>query len=160
VPRDGLRRRRPLRRSSRHLDCPLVATLHAEGAKDYECRGDTDGRLAWQFRKPVATRLAGGRTVGRHYAGLSWGLADGIATVQGRVSGWQPDAGANDIPWLRLEIVERRETVSGGQLASATVILRVNTAGWVAEGTCLAAGALHNVAYAADDMSPAPQPRN
>src|SRR5262245_10190427 len=30
----------------------LVATLHATGAQVYECKANSDGELAWQFREP------------------------------------------------------------------------------------------------------------
>src|SRR5262245_31229214 len=45
----------------------LVATIHAEGAQVYECKADASGKLAWQFREPIATLLIDGKTVGRHY---------------------------------------------------------------------------------------------
>jgi hypothetical protein len=134
-------------------DLVVVATLHAQGAQVYECRAGADGRLAWQFREPIATLLEGGRTVGRHYAGPSWELADGGAVVA-RVTGRAPGAGADDIPWLRLEVSERR---GGGRLARVTVIQRVNTRGGVAEGACAAAGAFLSVAYATDYVFLAPR---
>ena len=59
----------------------LVVTVHAEGAQVYECKADTSGKLAWQFREPVATLIFDGKTVGRHYAGPSWELMDGSAVV-------------------------------------------------------------------------------
>ena len=59
----------------------LVATVHAEGAQVYECKTDASGRLAWQFREPIATLLIDGKTVGRHYAGPNWEMADGSAVV-------------------------------------------------------------------------------
>jgi hypothetical protein len=34
-----------------------VTTLHAEGAQVYECKADAAGKLAWQFREPVATLI-------------------------------------------------------------------------------------------------------
>ena len=52
-----------------------VTTLHAEGAQVYECKADAAGKLAWQFREPVATLLLEGKTLGRHYAGPTWELA-------------------------------------------------------------------------------------
>ena len=64
----------------------LVATIHAEGAQIYEGKADTAGKLVWQFREPIATLLVDGKTVGRHYAGPNWELADGSAVV-GKVSG-------------------------------------------------------------------------
>ena len=75
----------------------LVATIHAEGAQVYECKADAGGKLAWQFREPIATLLVSGKTVGRHYAGPNWELADGSAVV-GKVARRAPGATANDIP--------------------------------------------------------------
>jgi hypothetical protein len=135
----------------------VLLTLHAEGAQIYECRGGGDGRLAWQFREPVATLLEGGRTVGRHYAGPSWEMADGSGRLTARVAGRLPGAGAEDIPWLRLAVMER--SGAGGGLSTASAILRVNTAGGVADGPCTEAGALRSVAYAADYVFLAPSRR-
>jgi hypothetical protein len=136
----------------------ILLTLHAEGAQIYECRSAGDGRLAWQFREPVATLLDGGRTVGRHYAGPSWEMADGSGMVTARVAGRLPGAGAEDIPWLRLEVTDR-SGAGNGPLSAASAILRVNTAGGVAQGPCTAAGAVRSVAYAADYIFLAPSPR-
>ena len=60
----------------------LVATVHAVGAQVYECKADASGKLVWQFREPIATLLDDGKTVGRHYAGPHWEMADG-STVNG-----------------------------------------------------------------------------
>lgn len=130
-----------------------LANFHAEGAQIYECRIGADGARAWQFREPVATLIEAGRTVGRHYAGPSWELSEG-GTMVGRVAERLPGAGAGDIPWLRLDITERR---GGGRLEQATAILRINTAGGVAEGACPTAGDLRSVAYSADYVFLAPQ---
>src|SRR5215211_6579976 len=70
-----------------------VLTMHAEGAQVYECKAGTDGKLAWAFREPIATLLAGGKTIGRHYAGPNWEHADGSAVV-GKASGNAPGATA------------------------------------------------------------------
>ncbi len=75
----------------------LVATMHAEGAQVYECKADAAGKLAWQFREPIATLLSDGKTVGRHYAGPNWELADGSAVV-GKVAARAPGATPKDIP--------------------------------------------------------------
>jgi hypothetical protein len=136
----------------------ILFTLHAEGAQIYECRSAGDGRLAWQFREPVATLLEGGRTVGRHYAGPSWEMADGSGKVTARVASRLPGAGADDIPWLRLEVMDR-SGMSGGRLSTASTILRVNTTGGMADGRCTEAGALRSVAYAADYVFLAPSGR-
>ena len=124
----------------------LVATIHAQGAQVYECKADASGKLAWQFREPIATLLVDGKTVGRHYAGPHWELADGGA-VAAKVSGRAPGATANDIPLLRLEVTSRR---AGGQLASVTTIQRLNTKGGTASGPCEQPGAFLSVPYSAD----------
>src|SRR5881227_100068 len=59
----------------------IVLALHAEGAQIYECKAGADGKLAWAFREPIATLLAGGKTVGRHYAGPTWEYTDGSAVL-------------------------------------------------------------------------------
>jgi hypothetical protein len=63
----------------------LVVTAHAVGAQVYECKSDSTGKLAWQFREPIATLLIDGKTVGRHYAGPTWEMSDGSA-VSAKVS--------------------------------------------------------------------------
>ena len=85
----------------------VVATLHAEGAQVYECKTESGGKLVWQFREPIATLLLDGKTVGRHYAGPTWEHGDGSAVV-GKPVGRAPAATPQDIPWLRLEVTERR----------------------------------------------------
>src|ERR1700730_16611774 len=82
----------------------IVLTMHAEGAQVYECRVGADSKLAWAFREPLATLLADGKTVGRHYAGPSWEHSDGSAVV-GKATGNAPGATPSDIPWLRLDAV-------------------------------------------------------
>jgi hypothetical protein len=124
----------------------VVATMHAEGAQVYECKADAGGRLVWQFREPIATLLLDGKTVGRHYVGPSWELSDGSAVV-GRAVGRAPGASSRDIPWLKLEIIERR---GSGVVSSVTTVQRINTLGGIAEGACDKLGAYLSVAYAAD----------
>lgn len=124
----------------------LVATLHAVGAQVYECRAGVSGVLMWQFREPVATLVENGMTVGRHYAGPSWELADGSVIVAKAV-GYAPGAGPNDIPLLKLEVADRR---GAGRLSEIATIQRLNTAGGVAEGACEAAGSALSVPYTAD----------
>ena len=124
----------------------LVATIHAEGAQVYECKSDASGRLGWQFREPVATLLLEGKTVGRHYAGPSWEMADGsvvVAKVAARAAGAAP----RDIPLLKLDVTAQR---GSGQLTGVTTIQRLNTKGGSLEGSCDTAGAFLNVPYSAD----------
>ena len=59
----------------------VVLAVHAEGAQVYECKAGADGKLGWTFREPIATLLADGKTVGRHYAGPNWEHSDGSAVV-------------------------------------------------------------------------------
>jgi hypothetical protein len=124
----------------------LVATVHAEGAQVYECKADAAGKLAWQFREPIATLLVDGKTVGRHYAGPNWEMADGSAVV-GKVAGRAPGATPRDIPLLKLEVVAQR---GQGQLGGVSTVQRLNTRGGVAEGPCSQAGSLLSVPYSAD----------
>lgn len=121
-------------------------TLHAEGAQVYECKADSAGALSWQFREPVATLLLDGKTVGRHYAGPSWEMAEGGAVV-GKVAGRAAGASVGDIPLLKLEVVSER---GAGQLSGVALIQRLNTRGGTLAGACETAGAFRSVPYSAD----------
>jgi Protein of unknown function (DUF3455) len=123
-----------------------IVTYHAEGAQIYECKADGDGKLSWVFREPIATLLLGGKTVGRHYTGPTWELTDGSA-VTGNEVGNAPGATANDVPWLKLDVMNHR---GSGLLTSVTTIERINTRGGAAQGACDQAGAFATVAYSAD----------
>src|SRR5580704_18556727 len=81
----------------------VVATFHAEGAQIYDCKADAGGKLAWQFREPIATLLRDGMTVGRHYAGPNWEASDGSA-VTGKAVANVPGTTPSDIPWLKLDV--------------------------------------------------------
>ena len=124
----------------------LVATVQAAGAQVYECKFDTAGKLVWKFREPIATLMVQGKTVGRHYAGPYWEMADGSA-VSAKASAQAPGASTSDIPLLKLEVAARR---GAGQLANVTTIQRINTKGGVAGGQCTTYGALLSVPYTAD----------
>ena len=124
----------------------IVATVHAEGAQIYDCKADTNGKLVWQFREPIAALLLDGKTVGRHFAGPSWELVDGSA-VTGKIAGRAAGATPNDIPLLKIEVVSHHGV---GQLAGVTTIQRLNTKGGVVEGSCESAGAFLPVPYSAD----------
>jgi len=124
----------------------VVATLHAEGAQFYECKAGSDGKLAWAFREPIAALLNEGRTVGRHYVGPTWELADGSAVV-GKAAASAPGKTAADIPWLKLDVVSQR---GNGALTGVTTVQRINTQGGALTGACEKAGAFHMTPYAAD----------
>ena len=123
----------------------LVVTVHAQGVQVYECKADAAGKLVWQFREPIATLLIDGRTVGQHFAGPSWELADGSA-ITGKVTGSAAGATAMDIRLLKLDATAQRES---GLLAGVDTIQRLNTKGGVAQGAC-DAGTFLSVAYSAD----------
>ena len=123
-----------------------VVTLHAEGAQVYECKAGADGKPIWSFREPIATLLADGKTIGRHFAGPNWEHSDGSA-VAAKVAGNAPGATANDIPWLKLEVTSRR---GSGVLTDVTTVQRINTKGGKHEGPCETVGSFLNVPYSAD----------
>jgi hypothetical protein len=131
------------------IDAPgamQVLKVHAEGAQVYECKADSAGKLAWAFREPIATLLAEGKTVGRHYAGPSWESVDGSAVV-GKTVGNAPGATPKDIPWLKLEVASRRGT---GILTDVTTVQRINSQGGKLEGPCERAGSYQSAPYSAD----------
>jgi hypothetical protein len=122
-----------------------VATVQGVGAQVYECKAGSDGKLAWSFREPIATLLANGKTVGRHYAGPTWEDADGSKIV-GKAVGNAPGATADDIPWLKLDVVKHE---GGGLLSKVTVVQRLDTHGGALSGGCDKAGDFKSVAYSA-----------
>jgi hypothetical protein len=124
----------------------VVFTTFAEGAQVYDCKADPAGKLAWTFREPVATLIIDGKTVGRHYAGPHWEMADG-SIIQGKVSGRAPGSTASDIPWLKLDVSARK---GQGQLDGVTTIQRINTKGGVLDGACEKAGSTRSIAYSTD----------
>jgi hypothetical protein len=124
----------------------VVLTVHADGAQVYECKAGDGGKLTWQFREPVATLIANGKTLGRHYAGPTWDLTDG-SRVMGKLTGKASGATPKDIPWLKLEAVNAQ---GNGALAGVTAIQRINTQGGQFDGACDKAGATFAAPYAAD----------
>lgn len=134
-------------------DTTVIVKLHAEGAQIYECKADPDeasplrvSTLTWQFREPIATLIADGNSTGRHYVGPNWDLVDGSG-VKAKVAATVPGSTPNDIPWLKLDVVDHR---GDGILASAMAVQRINTKGGMLQGHCEAAGRLRSVPYSAD----------
>ena len=128
-----------------------IVTLHAEGAQIYECKPDSGNKsggrvLTWQFREPIAALFLDGKSVGRHYAGPNWDYLDGSG-VKGKVVASSPGATSNDIPWLKLEVVDHRNK---GILSDVTTVRRINTRGGLAQGSCERAGDYLSVPYSAD----------
>ena len=124
----------------------VVLSTHAEGAQVYECKAGTDGKLGWAFREPIATLMADGKTVGRHYAGPNWEDADGSA-VTGKAIGNAPGTTANDIAWLKLDVTTRR---GNGILSPVTTVQRINTQGGQLAGACDKPGATKSAPYSAE----------
>jgi len=124
----------------------VVLTVHALGAQVYECKAGTDGKSVWAFREPIATLMADGKTIGRHYAGPNWEHGDGSAVV-GKAAASLPGATPGDIPWLKLDVISRR---GSGILAGVTTVQRINTTGGMLQGPCDKAGTFSNVPYSAD----------
>jgi hypothetical protein len=127
-------------------DETVVFRVHAQGAQIYEAKAGADGKLSWEFREPVATLIREGKTVGRHYAGPTWEMADGSAIV-GKVVGRAPADSPGDIPLLKLEVTSHR---GSGELSGVTTVQRIATRGGALEGSCTKAGELRSVAYATD----------
>jgi Protein of unknown function (DUF3455) len=124
----------------------MVLSVHAEGAQVYECKAGTDGKPGWAFREPIATLMADGKTVGRHYAGPNWEDTDGSA-VTGKVAGNAPGATANDIAWLKLDVTAHR---GNGILSAVTTVQRINTQGGQLTGACDKLGATKSAPYSAE----------
>jgi hypothetical protein len=134
-------------------DGTVLLTVHAEGAQIYECKPapiekntSQVGAPTWQFREPIATLIVDGKSIGRHYAGPSWDHMDGTG-VKGRAVASVPGATPDDIPWLKLDIVDHR---GDGILSSATTVQRINTRGGMLLGQCESAGTYRSVPYSAD----------
>src|SRR5260370_41480606 len=94
----------------------------------------------------MASLLAAGKTVGRRYSGPNWERNDGSAVV-GKAAGNAPGTTANDMPWLKLEVVSHR---GSGILAGVTTVQRINTMGGKLEGACEKAGTFKSAPSSAD----------
>lgn len=124
----------------------VILKVHAVGAQVYECKADSSGKLMWQFREPIATLLADGKTIGRHYAGPTWAIGDESAVV-GKVAASAPGATGADIAWLRLDVVSHR---GSAPVSGATTVQRIDTAGGALSGACEKSGTFASVPYTAD----------
>jgi len=74
------------------------------------------------------------------------GKFDGSEIV-GKVVGRSPGATAENIPWLKLEVVNNR---GDGPLKDVATVQRINTAGGNLDGACGTVGDLRAEPYAAD----------
>jgi hypothetical protein len=126
-------------------DEQVLFQVHAFGVQVYECKADEGGKMSWRFREPLAALSRDNKNVGKHYAGPTWEI-DGSAIV-GKAIANAPGEAPNDIPWLKLEVVDRH---GDGPLKDVTAIQRINTQGGSFSGTCDKPGALHGEIYSAD----------
>jgi hypothetical protein len=126
-------------------EAPLL-TAHATGTQIYECKAGNDGKLAWSFREPAATLTADDKVVAHHYAGPTWEFTDGSAVV-GKTAASAPGKTANDIAWLKLDVVSHRGSGTGSEVIT---VQRINTVGGVITGECDHAGSTRAMPYSAD----------
>jgi hypothetical protein len=123
-----------------------ILVVHATGAQIYECKAAPGAGATWVFREPIATLVRDGVTVGRHYAGPTWDLADGDMVI-GRQSASVPGAAPGDAPLLKLDTVVHR---GSGSLKDAKLVLRLDTHGGVLKGKCPTPGELRAEPYSAN----------
>ena len=71
---------------------------------------------------------------------------DGSAVIA-KAAGNAPGATANDIAWLKLDVIAHR---GSGVLAGVTTVQRINTAGGKLDGACDKLGATKSAPYSAD----------
>lgn len=127
-------------------DRTAILTAHGVGAQIYECKADAGGATAWVFREPVAALIQDGKTIGRHFTGPTWELADGDA-VEGKTSATAPGANPGDVTWLKLDVAAHH---GNGVLKDAKLVLRLNTHGGALRGECPKVGDLRAEPYSAD----------
>ena len=110
----------------------VLATVAAVGTQNYECVRVPKGQLAWSFREPVATFVMDGKPAGRHFAGPTWEFTDG-SRLTARVVEKTAGKAANDIPWLKLAVVEKAKK---GPASGTKWVLRIDTEGGALAGPC------------------------
>lgn len=105
----------------------LAMTVTARGVQIYECRPTKEdaAKFEWVFKSPEAELFdAGGKKVGKHYAGPTWESNDGSKVV-GEVKA-KMDSPDGSIPWLML-VAKKNE--GPGVLGKVTSIQRILTEG-------------------------------
>ncbi|HKA87641.1 MAG TPA: DUF3455 domain-containing protein, partial [Haliangiales bacterium] len=109
-------------------DQALILEAHATGVQIYECKPSKDdpAKFEWALTGPEADLSdAGGKAIGKHYAGPTWETADGSKVV-GEVKARDPGPDPTSIPWLMLTA---KSTSGTGPLAKTATILRLKTQG-------------------------------
>ena len=110
----------------------ILATVAAVGTQNYECVRVPKGQLAWSFREPAATFAMDGKPAGRHFAGPTWEFTDG-SRLTARVVDKAAGKTANDLPWLKLAVVDRAKK---GPASGTKWVLRIETEGGALAGQC------------------------
>ncbi|HKA44275.1 MAG TPA: DUF3455 domain-containing protein [Burkholderiales bacterium] len=130
----------------------LTMIVPAKGVQIYECRAKKDqpGAYEWAFIAPEADLFdAGGKKIGKHYAGPQWESNDGskiAGTVKERADAPRADA----IPWL---LLVAKSVGPQGSFSKVASVQRVNTAGGVAPAAGCAqssVGKTERIPYTAD----------
>jgi hypothetical protein len=121
----------------------LAMVVPAKGVQIYECRD-----RKWVFVAPDAELFdAGGRRIGKHYAGPVWEANDGsrvAASVKSRADAPAPGS----IPWL---LLSAKSVGAEGAFSKVTSIQRVSTSGGLApRGECAQPGERARSSYTAD----------
>jgi len=130
----------------------LAMIVPAKGVQIYECRARKDqaGGYEWAFVAPEADLFdAGGKRIGRHYAGPHWEAADG-SKILGALKERADAPAADAIPWL---LLTAKSVGPEGSFSKVTSIQRVSTVGGVApKAGCsqAAAGTPARINYTAD----------
>jgi hypothetical protein len=104
----------------------VILQAHASGSQIYVCQAGTDQKLAWVLKAPEAELFdAGGKSIGRHYAGPTWKHNDG-SEVTGKMAARQDSPEPDAIPWLLLTATGHS---GSGILSRVTTIQRIHTKG-------------------------------
>jgi hypothetical protein len=106
----------------------LVLQAKGDGVQIYTCADASNG-FTWILKAPEAKLLdASGNTIGRHFAGPTWSLADG-SQVQGKMIASQQAPDQISVSWL---LLEARAGTGTGKFATAKFIRRTDTHGGLA----------------------------
>lgn len=115
-----------------------VLSLEASGVQIYECRQDSEGKLAWALKAPEADLYSdAGVLEVHHFAGPSWRANDG-SQIEGKLIRQVPGETPGSIAQL---LLEAKSTGAQGVLSNIRFVQRLATAGGVAPAQpCTVAG--------------------
>jgi hypothetical protein len=119
-----------------------ILRFAGKGVQIYTC---TNG--GWTLKAPDAKLFdSAGNSVGTHFAGPTWKLADG-SEVKGKAVASRPSSEAGAVPWLLLEPVPGS---GSGQFADVAYVRRTETRGGASPpGGCAEGAADVQVPYTA-----------